>query len=185
MGKDGYIYKKEKKTSVMEDGEEKTESVLLFGMTSEYIEFRENNNEKKIEFDSIVKMYHGKTPNPKKLHIVMKDHREEDVPEWVLDEFEDIPEKISEYADLTKTKGPELEKTWLDKLKNYADVSFKIFFIGIVAFTIIGGFFVLFFSPCCFGPIWLLTLIGMIWLGIQIFSESEVEERIWKKEPDL
>ena len=181
MERDRYIYKKEKKVSVTENGEDKTESVLMFGMTPEYMEFMEGDEAKKIEFDSIEKMYHGKKPHPKRLHLVIQDHREEDVPEWVLDEFKDVPERISEHSGLTQTKGPELEKTGLDKLKKYADLSFKIFFIGVVGIAIIGGLLLFLVSPFCFGPLWGITIVSLIWLGIKIFREPGVDERVWKR----
>lgn len=184
MDDEGYIYRKEKTISMMEDGKEKTRSVTMFSMTPEYIEFREDNETKQIQFDSINKMYHGRRPHPEKFHIVLKDHGEEDLPKWILDEFEYVPEKISEYAELTKTKGPNLEKTKWDELKNYADVSFKVFFIALLALMIGGVFLMFLISPCCFAPLAGIALLGMIWLGVNIFEEKEVDERIWEDKND-
>ncbi len=183
MEDETYIYRKEKTISLTEDGEEETRNVVMFGMTPEYIEFREDDETKKIEFDSIVKMYHGRRPDPERLHLVTKDG-EKDLPKWILDEFEDVPEKISEYAGLTKTKGPNLEKTRLDELKNYADVGFKIFFLALVALMIGGAVLMFLISPCCFAPLSAIGVFGMIWLGFEIFEEKEVDERIWEDKND-
>lgn len=183
MDDEGYIYRKEKTISVTENGEEKTRTVVMFGMTSEYIEFREDDETKQVELDSIDKMYHGRNPNPEKLHLVTKDG-EKNLPKWVLDEFEDVPEKISEYAGLRKTKGPNLEKTKWDRLKNFVDTSFKIFFIVLMALMIGGAILMFLISPCCFAPLSAIGVLGMIWLGFEIFEEKEVDERIWEDKND-
>lgn len=185
MGEDGFIYKKEKQISVTEDGEDRTESIVMFAMTTRYLEFRKKDETITIELDSIDKMTYGKKPDPDKLHLILEDRTELDIPRWITDEFEGVHEKISRYAGLTYVKGPEMEKTWLDKLKSFADVSFKIFFFGLIVVAFFGGLLMFLASPCCFGPMVLIGFVGTLWLGLKIFSEPVVEERIWKRKKDF
>lgn len=182
MEDEEYIWKNVKETTKIENGEEKTVSVLEFAMTPESIEYRDEGESNKIKLDSIKKIYHGKRPYPEKLHLVLENGREKFLPEWILEDFEGLPETISKYAGLVKTEGPELETKRSNKVKRFTGLSLGIFMFALIVFVgAFGAIAVLSVSPCCFGPIWMIGLLAMIWLAWEFTMDKEMDKHVWER----
>jgi len=188
MGEDSeYIWKKEKTEVKTEKGESHTERKLLFGMTPEFIKFRQRGELRKIDLNTIEKMYYGKQPSPEKLHLVMKDGREFTLPKWTIEEFNGLMEDLAEYAGLTKTEGPEFRSEKKEKIVKYVGIVFGIGLIILAIFALfVGGPLVLALSPdpCCWAiliPTFLFGLGGMIWLAGLMMKDQEKDKQVWER----
>jgi len=188
MGEENdHIWKKEETEVKTEKGESHTERKLLFAMTPDFIEFRHRGELRKIDLDSIEKMYYGKQPSPEKLHLVMRNGREFNLPEWTIEEFDGIMEDLAEHAGLTKTEGPEFRSKKKDKIVKYVGIVFGAGLIILAIFSLfVGGPIVLASSPdpCCWViliPTFLLGIVAMIWLAGIMIKDHEKDKQVWER----
>ena len=181
-----YIWKKEETEVKTEKGESHTERKLLFGMTPEFIEFMQRGELRKIDLNSIEKMYYGEQPSPEKLHLVMKDGREFNLPKWTIEEFDGLMEDLAEYAGLAKTEGPEFRSGKKDKIVKYVGIVFGAGLIILAIFALfVGSPLVLALSPdpCCWAiliPFFLFGIVSMIWLAVLMMKDQEKDKQVWE-----
>lgn len=182
-----YIWKKEETEVKTEKGESHIQRKLLFGMTPEFIEFRQREELRKIDLDSIEKMYYGKQPSPEKLHLVLKDGRESTLPKWTVEEFDGLMTDLAEYAGLTKTEGPEFRSEKKDKIVKYVGIVFGVGLIILAIFALfVGSPLVLALSPdpCCWAiliPTFLFGILAMIWLAGLMIKDYEKDKQVWER----
>ncbi len=188
MGEESeYIWKKEETEVKTEKGEPHIERKLLFGMTSEFIKFRQRGEIRKIDLDSIEKMYYGKQPYPEKLHLITKERNEFNLPKWATEEFDGLMADLAEHAGLVKTEGPEFRSEKKDKIVKYVGIVLGVGLIIFAIFTLfVASPLVLALSPdpCCWAiliPSFLLGVVAMIWLAGLMMKDQEKNKQVWER----
>jgi len=155
-----YFFKKLETKVKTKDGETKTDEKVLFLMNTEYIEFLDDEKLKRIKFEEIEKIYFGKQPTPEKARFILSDMSEVALPNWILEDFDGVLEKISDRAGLEKTEGTEFENSWKNKFVQYLGYILGISLMGFAVLALaFGGIIVLGTNPCLFGPFLILGIL--------------------------
>lgn len=182
MEEDEYLWKKAEETTITDNGEESTVSRLLFGMTSDHIEYRDEDTLRKIELDSIKKMSMGDKPYPGRIRLVLEDGKIRWIPEWAVDEFTGLAQRIAEHAGLEKTQGPRIEVALADTVERSTGISVGAVLGGTIVVVGLVGLVLTIYTPLlCFIPFWILGGLALIWLVVLYLKSRGTSRHVWKR----